>query len=202
MQDKSSYTSPNKPQITQGLQDFINAMVEEIVFKGESFEKSKKWLKKYSESDGMNYVELEKNLQVFFEFVGDYQKTQLASLKRIITSQAEICFVSNDILEKIQFNAEASQKKVEEINEPLNIKKPIDVKAPSLDSNNTQVKIAKWLVSDGDYVFRNSEIAEIESNKATLSLCAFEDGIIKFIVEVGDTVDVGSIIATIDTSAK
>ena len=101
MQDKSNYNNPNNPIISQGLQDFINSMVQEIVLRGESFEKNQKWLKKYSENEGLNYEKLEQNFEDLFELIGDYQKMQLPSLKKVITKQAEICFVNFDILENL-----------------------------------------------------------------------------------------------------
>jgi len=70
MQDKSNYSNPNKPQISKGLQDFINAMVEEIVLKGEAFdEQKKKWLKKYSEAEGLNYADIEEILDILFQLI-------------------------------------------------------------------------------------------------------------------------------------
>lgn len=78
----------------------------------------------------------------------------------------------------------------------------IEVKVPSPGESITQVQLSKWLVSDGDSVDKDQEIAEIDSDKATLSVSAEEDGQIKFFVSEGDTVDVGAVIATIDTGVK
>jgi 2-oxoglutarate dehydrogenase E2 component (dihydrolipoamide succinyltransferase) len=78
----------------------------------------------------------------------------------------------------------------------------IEIKVPSPGESITQVQLSKWLVNDGDTVEKDQEIAEIDSDKATLSVSAEEDGQIKFIVSEGDTVDVGVVIATIDTSVK
>ena len=78
----------------------------------------------------------------------------------------------------------------------------IEIKVPSPGESITQVQLSKWLVSDGDPVEKDQEIAEIDSDKATLSVSAEEDGQIKFLVSEGDTVDVGSVIATIDTGVK
>ena len=78
----------------------------------------------------------------------------------------------------------------------------IEIKVPSPGESITQVQLSKWLVSDGDSVDKDQEIAEIDSDKATLSVSAEEDGQIKFLVSEGDTVDVGAVIATIDTGVK
>jgi 2-oxoglutarate dehydrogenase E2 component (dihydrolipoamide succinyltransferase) len=78
----------------------------------------------------------------------------------------------------------------------------IEIKVPSPGESITQVQLARWLVSDGDIVDRDQEIAEIDSDKATLSVSAAEDGQIKFLVNEGDTVDVGAVIATINTEVK
>jgi uncharacterized protein (TIGR02145 family) len=102
MKDKSSYSSPNKSQISEGLQNFINAMVEEIVLKGEPFdEQKKKWLKKYSEAEGVNYSELEANLNDFFEAMQDYQRTKANSIIKLLEIQANTCFIDKLFLTKL-----------------------------------------------------------------------------------------------------
>jgi len=102
MQDKSNYSNPNKPQISEGLQDFINAMVEEIVLKGEAFDdQKKKWLKKYSEAEGLNYQELEGHLSDFFELVSDFHKSKLSSLKKSIVILSKNCFIEDSTLDVI-----------------------------------------------------------------------------------------------------
>ena len=78
----------------------------------------------------------------------------------------------------------------------------IEIKVPSPGESITQVQLAKWLVSDGDFVEKDQEIAEIDSDKATLSISAEEDGKIKFLAQEGDTIEVNAVIASIDTSAK
>lgn len=78
----------------------------------------------------------------------------------------------------------------------------LEMKVPSPGESISEVEIAQWLVSDGDYVEKDQEIAEIDSDKATLALPAEESGIIKLLVEDGTTVQVGQVVCTIDTSAK
>lgn len=77
----------------------------------------------------------------------------------------------------------------------------IEVKVPSPGESITEVQLASWLVKDGEVVDRDAEIAEIDSDKATLTINAPEQGKITISVREGDTVNVGTIIATIDTSA-
>jgi len=78
----------------------------------------------------------------------------------------------------------------------------IETKVPSPGESITEVQIAQWLKKDGDYVEKDEEICEIDSDKATLTINAEESGIIKISVKEGETVKVGAIIATIDTSAE
>ena len=78
----------------------------------------------------------------------------------------------------------------------------VEVKVPTPGESVSEVEIASWLVSDGDYVERDQEIAELDSDKATLALPAEESGVISIKVEEGEAVEVGQVIATIDTSAK
>lgn len=77
----------------------------------------------------------------------------------------------------------------------------LEMKVPSPGESITEVEIATWLVSDGDYVEKDQAIAEVDSDKATLELPAEEGGIITLKAEEGDTVEVGQVVCLIDTSA-
>lgn len=76
----------------------------------------------------------------------------------------------------------------------------IEIKIPSPGESITEVQIASWMVESGAIVAKNQEIAEVESDKATLPLIAEEGGKIFMSAEAGDTVKVGSVVCTIDTS--
>jgi 2-oxoglutarate dehydrogenase E2 component (dihydrolipoamide succinyltransferase) len=78
----------------------------------------------------------------------------------------------------------------------------IDIRVPEAGESITQVELAKWLVTDGDYVEKDQEIAEIDSDKATLTINAQDGGIIKIIIDEGSTIEPGRVIGQIDTSAK
>ena len=77
----------------------------------------------------------------------------------------------------------------------------LEMPVPSPGESISEVEIAQWLVKDGDYVEKDQTIAEVDSDKATLDLPAQESGIITLKAEEGDTVLVGDIVCTIDTTA-
>jgi hypothetical protein len=115
MQDKSSYSNNSKPQISEGLQNFINAMVEEIVLKGEAFDvQKKKWLKKYSEAEGLNYAELEGNLKDFFEAIHEYQMTRNTTIFKFIKKLAKLCYIQEDIYIDLSSNYSTVNKENKE----------------------------------------------------------------------------------------
>jgi len=74
---------------------------------------------------------------------------------------------------------------------------PIELKVPSPGESITQVQLAKWLVQDGEYVERDQEVVEIDSDKASFPLAAPESGTITLTVSEGDTIAVGAVIAVI-----
>jgi len=79
----------------------------------------------------------------------------------------------------------------------------IEITVPSPGESISEVTISVWLKKKGDYVAMDEPIAEFESDKATFEVNATEAGLIeKTIGSEGDTIPVGSVIATIDTSAK
>lgn len=75
------------------------------------------------------------------------------------------------------------------------------MKVPSPGESISEVEIAEWLVSDGDFVEKDQTIAEVDSDKATLELPAEESGVISLKAEEGDAVAVGAVVCHIDTSA-
>jgi len=77
----------------------------------------------------------------------------------------------------------------------------LEMKVPSPGESITEVEIATWLVSDGDYVEKDQAIAEVDSDKATLELPAEEAGVITLKAEEGDVVEVGQVVCLIDTNA-
>lgn len=78
----------------------------------------------------------------------------------------------------------------------------VEIKVPSPGESVSEVEIAGWLVEDGDYVEKDQEIVELDSDKATLALPAEESGIVSIKVGDGESVEVGQVIGSIDTDAK
>jgi len=78
----------------------------------------------------------------------------------------------------------------------------LELKIPSVGESVTEVTISQWLKQDGDYVEMDEAVAELESEKATVELNAEQGGILKILVAEGEDVEVGSVVATIDTSAE
>ena len=78
----------------------------------------------------------------------------------------------------------------------------LKMEIPSPGESISEVEIAEWLVSDGEYVEKDQIIAEIDSDKATLELPAEQSGIITLKAEEGDVVDVGQVVCHIDTAAE
>ena len=78
----------------------------------------------------------------------------------------------------------------------------LEMKVPSPGESITEVEIAQWLVSDGDYVEKDQAVAEVDSDKATLELPAEVSGTITLKAEEGDAIAVGAIVCLIDTEGK
>ncbi len=78
----------------------------------------------------------------------------------------------------------------------------IEIKVPSPGESITHVELFKWLVADGSVVQKDTEIAELESEKATLTLVADEAGKVSLLAKEGDSLEVGSVACTIDTSVQ
>ncbi|MEW6773852.1 MAG: 2-oxoglutarate dehydrogenase complex dihydrolipoyllysine-residue succinyltransferase [Bacteroidota bacterium] len=78
----------------------------------------------------------------------------------------------------------------------------IELKVPSPGESVTEVTIARWLKQNGDIVEKDEVVAEIDSDKATLTLNAEESGKLEILTKEGEAVPVNSVVAKIDTSVK
>ncbi|TVR83974.1 MAG: 2-oxoglutarate dehydrogenase complex dihydrolipoyllysine-residue succinyltransferase [Saprospirales bacterium] len=78
----------------------------------------------------------------------------------------------------------------------------IDVKVPEVGESISEVTLSQWLKADGEYIERDELICEFESDKATLELPAEQAGVLKHVAAEGDDLEIGAIIARIDTAAK
>ncbi|HRQ51949.1 MAG TPA: 2-oxo acid dehydrogenase subunit E2, partial [Agriterribacter sp.] len=77
----------------------------------------------------------------------------------------------------------------------------IDIKVPAVGESISEVTLLKWVKPDGAYVERDEVIAELESEKATFEVNAEKAGTLKTLVSEGDTIAIGSVLATIDEQA-
>jgi len=78
----------------------------------------------------------------------------------------------------------------------------VDIKVPVIGESISEVTIAVFLKQTGDFVEKDEAICEIESDKATLEMPAEESGKLEWVIEEGDDVEIGAIVARIDTSAS
>ena len=78
----------------------------------------------------------------------------------------------------------------------------VELKVPSPGESITEVVIARWVKNTGDIVEKDEVLAEVDSDKATLTLNAEESGKIEVLAAEGDTIKVGQVVVKIDTSFK
>ncbi len=74
----------------------------------------------------------------------------------------------------------------------------IKIEMPKLSDTMEEGVIAKWNVKEGDKISAGDIIAEVETDKATMDVEAFDDGVLlKIIPAEGDAVPLGGLIAVI-----
>ncbi|PCI28680.1 MAG: dihydrolipoyllysine-residue succinyltransferase [SAR324 cluster bacterium] len=77
----------------------------------------------------------------------------------------------------------------------------LEVKIPSPGESINEVILTSWLKNDGEFVNKDEDLFEIESEKATLVVPAEAAGILKIMVQEEETIATGAVACTIDTSA-
>lgn len=75
---------------------------------------------------------------------------------------------------------------------------PIELTMPRLSDTMESGTIIKWNIKEGDKVSSGQPIADIETDKATMEMQAYDDGVVaKLVVPEGKQVPIGTVIALI-----
>lgn len=77
----------------------------------------------------------------------------------------------------------------------------VEAKVPTIGESVTEVTLSKWLKPNGAYITLDEPICEFESDKATLEFPAEASGILIHVAEEGQDLEIGALVARIDTSA-
>lgn len=77
----------------------------------------------------------------------------------------------------------------------------VEMKVPVIGESITEVTLSQWLKQNGEYVTLDEPICEFESDKATLEFPAEAAGILIHVAAENDDLEIGALVAKIDTSA-
>src|SRR5688572_11334471 len=80
---------------------------------------------------------------------------------------------------------------------------PIEITMPQLSDTMTEGTVVKWNRKEGDKVKAGEEIADVETDKATMPMEAFEGGTLAAIlVKEGGKIAVGGVLAVLATGSE
>jgi len=114
MEDESIFIKKQPKEISEGLQGFIDSMVEEIVLEGKPFDSQKKYLKKFSENEGLDYEKLEVDITTFIEIL-ESLKTALNKLQvKLAEEKGKECHISEDTVQKLVKHSSQPHQKEQE----------------------------------------------------------------------------------------
>jgi 2-oxoglutarate dehydrogenase E2 component (dihydrolipoamide succinyltransferase) len=74
----------------------------------------------------------------------------------------------------------------------------MEIIVPSVGESVVQALVSKWHKKDGEVIFKDDLLCEIETDKITLDVNAEVDGILSIKVQEGETVDIGAVIGVIE----
>ena len=101
MEDESIYTKNQPKEISKGLQNFIDSMVEEIVLEGKPFDTQKKYLKKFSENEGLDYDKLEADLSTFIEILDNLKIVSSDLMEKLAIEKGTSSCISASVVKKL-----------------------------------------------------------------------------------------------------
>ncbi|HUA06183.1 MAG TPA: dihydrolipoamide acetyltransferase family protein [Solirubrobacteraceae bacterium] len=77
-----------------------------------------------------------------------------------------------------------------------------EIVMPRLSDSMEEATIVRWLKQDGDVVAKGEPLAEVETDKATVTFDADADGTLRILAGEGETVPLGGVIATIGGASE
>ena len=77
----------------------------------------------------------------------------------------------------------------------------LEIKIPGVGESVQEAILAQWYKQNGDLVNKDELLFVIETDKVTLEIEAEADGVLKILVQEGETVAIGAVVGTIDTDA-
>src|ERR1700747_3030663 len=72
-----------------------------------------------------------------------------------------------------------------------------EIVMPRLSDSMEEGTIVRWLKQDGDEVSQGEPLAEVETDKATVTFDADADGTLRIVVGEGETVPIGGVLGSI-----
>jgi 2-oxoglutarate dehydrogenase E2 component (dihydrolipoamide succinyltransferase) len=77
----------------------------------------------------------------------------------------------------------------------------VDVTVPQMGESITEGILATWLVDDGQWVQDGDALFELETDKISTEVPAPANGVVSRSIAAGETIEIGSVVAHIDTDA-
>lgn len=98
MEDKSLHNSQQSKVISDGLQNYIDSMIEEIVLGGNTFDTQRKYLKIFSEREDVDYNKLEADIATFIDILESIKDkdTNNEFIEKYAVEKAKDCYISEE----------------------------------------------------------------------------------------------------------
>ena len=87
--------------ISEELRQFIEALVEEVVLEGKTFEEHKKYLSRFCQTESVDYHQLETNLSDLYETAEELKNHESKGSERLLRLLARECYLSQTETESI-----------------------------------------------------------------------------------------------------
>ena len=75
----------------------------------------------------------------------------------------------------------------------------IEIKVPSVGESVSEAVLAQWFKQNGDHVRKDEPVFLIETDKVTLEVVAESNGVLRILVQEGETVPIGAVVGNIET---
>ncbi len=74
----------------------------------------------------------------------------------------------------------------------------MEIKIPEIGESILEALVANWMKEDGEAVSKDEVICELETDKINVELTAEASGVLHIVVPTGQTVPIGTVIATLE----